>query len=177
MPPECKYIYPEVPSPQQNINFTKASQPLTNQQAGQSMFIPTEGSNYQSVPATNSSSLLAQERGIIDLGTELDTLEKKNKFLVIVQMYETNPLKVNSYVVCESKLLVDMIKLLTECQKVEFVLDHSDVGCGCTSSSLKFTKVSKILITKDGKTEDMNYAYNDIYSQFNKYGLSLKLVV
>ena len=166
-------LYPEVhpltasePSHNQNLNFT-----------GQETSSP-----YQFQPPTSN---LIQDRGIADLGIELDTLETKNKFLeMIVQMYESNPLKVNSYVVCESKLLMDMIKLLTECDKVELVIDDSDVGCGCTARtssrpkvSAKFIKVAKILITKDGKTEDMKYAYNDIYSQFIKYGLSLKLVI
>ena len=164
----------------QPVNFTQANNQPDIQPNGLTSNIPmmNQESQFPSVAPISSSSLLAQERGIIDLGTELDTLEKKNKFLeMLVEMYEGNPLKVNSYVVCESKLLMDMIKLLTECEKVEFVLDDSDVGCGCTSSSSKFTKVSKILITKDGKTEDMKYAYNNIYSQFIKYGLSLKLVV
>lgn len=158
-------LYPEVhpltasePSHNQNLNFT-----------GQETSSP-----YQFQPPTSN---LIQDRGIADLGVELDTLETKNKFLeMIIQMYECNPLKVNSYIVCESKLLMDMIKLLTECEKVELVIDDSEVGCGCTASA-KFIKVAKILITKDGKTEDMKYAYNDIYSQFIKYGISLKLVV
>ena len=89
---------------------------------------------------------------------------------------DKQPLKIISRVVCESKLLMDMIKLLTECDKVELVL-NDDIGCsGCTGKD-KFIYISKILITKDNKTEDMKYAYNDIYSQFIKYGVSLKVVV
>ena len=178
--PQTVPLYPNVQPLNQGVNFTQANNQPDMQPNGLTSNIPmmNQESQFPSVAPISSNSLLAQERGIIDLGTELDTLEKKNKFLeILVEMYEGNPLKVNSYVVCESKLLMDMIKLLTECEKVEFVLDDSDVGCGCTSSPSKFTKVSKILITKDGKTEDMKYAYNNIYSQFIKYGLSLKLVV
>ena len=150
--------------------------PEGQQQPNQDLHSQTVNQDYQSQSAATINSL-CQERGIADLGTEINDLEKKNSFLeMIVQMYESNPLKVNSYVVCESKLLMDMIKLLTECDKVELVIDDSDVGCGCTASA-KFIKVAKILITKDGKTEDMKYAYNDIYSQFIKYGISLKLVI
>lgn len=173
----------------QNVNFTKASQPTESPNVGQTMytelrskdFVPPmmtqEESQSPSQPPINKPFRLAQDQGLIDLSLELDSLEKKNKFLeMIVQMYELNPLKINSYLVCNSKLLMDMIKLLTDCDKVELVIDDSDVGCGCSASSSKFIKVAKILITKDGKTEDMKYAYNDIYSTFIKYGISLKIV-
>ena len=189
-------LYPNVQPLNQNVNFTKASQPTESPNVGQTMytelrskdFVPPmmtqEESQSLSQPPINKPFRLAQEasldqrsQGLIDLSLELDSLEKKNKFLeMIVQMYELNPLKINSYLVCNSKLLMDMIKLLTECDKVELVIDDSDVGCGCSASSSKFIKVAKILITKDGKTEDMKYAYNDIYSTFIKYGISLKIV-
>lgn len=182
-------LYPNVQPLNQNVNFTKASQPTESPNVGQTMytelrskdFVPPmmtqEESQSPSQPPINKPFRLAQDQGLIDLSLELDSLEKKNKFLeMIVQMYELNPLKINSYLVCNSKLLMDMIKLLTECDKVELVIDDSDVGCGCSASSSKFIKVAKILITKDGKTEDMKYAYNDIYSTFIKYGISLKIV-
>lgn len=182
-------LYPNVQPLNQNVNFTKASQPTESPNVGQTMytelrskdFVPPmmtqEESQSLSQPPINKPFRLAQDQGLIDLSLELDSLEKKNKFLeMIVQMYELNPLKINSYLVCNSKLLMDMIKLLTDCDKVELVIDDSDVGCGCSASSSKFIKVAKILITKDGKTEDMKYAYNDIYSTFIKYGISLKIV-
>ena len=71
---------------------------------------------------------------------------------------------------------------------------NEDIGCsGCTakrqslrtkSESNKIIYISKILVTTDsqsgvpgvkGKTEDLKYAYNDIYSQFIKYAISLKM--
>ena len=134
-----------------------------------------ESSVYPSVTPTSSNY---QERGITDLGVELDSLEKKNSFLeMLVEMYETNPLKINSYVVCKSSLLINMIKLLTECEKVDLVIDDSDVGCGCSASSAKILKIDKILVTKDDKTEELKYCYNNIYTEFIKYGISLKLTV
>ena len=71
---------------------------------------------------------------------------------------------------------MEMIKLLTNCDKVDLVLDEN-IGCtGCISNS-KYTYVSKVLVTKDGKTEDIKYAYNNIYSQFVQHGISLKIVI
>ena len=180
-------LYPNVQPLNQNVNFTKASQPTESPNVGQTMYTPTTDQRESLIPDLGSSQSpsqppidkpfpLAQERGLIDLSIELDSLEKKNKFLeMIVQMYELNPLKINSYLVCNSKLLMDMIKLLTDCDKVELVIDDSDVGCGCSASSSKFIKVAKILITKDGKTSELKYDYNNIYSEFVKYGISLKM--
>ena len=113
----------------------------------------------------------------IELTENIDDLETKNKFLeLLLQVYEDNPIKINSYLVCKSSILMDMIKLLTNCDKVELILDDN-IGCtGCISKN-KYTYVSKILITKDGKTEDLKYAYNSIYSQFIQHGISLKVVV
>lgn len=149
--------YPQIPQPQ-NVNFTI---PQT----------PQEGFASQYIPQTNN---LAQDRGIADLGNELDTLEKKNKFLeLLVGMYENNPLKVNSYVVCKSTLLMDMIKLLTDCDKVDLVIEDEEPGC-CVASVAKLIKIDKILITKDGKSEELKYCYNHVYTEFVKYAISLK---
>ena len=171
-------LYPNVQPLNPNVNFIQAPQPEVPQGNGPITNTQMTNPEYQSVSPqpTNSPFHLAQDRGIADLGNELDELDKKNRFLeMLVEMYENNPLKVNSYVVCESKLLMEMIKLLTGCEKVELVLNE-DIGCsGCSGKSDKIIYVSKILVTKEGKTEDLKYAYNNIYSQFIKYGISLKM--
>ena len=197
--PSTVPLYPDVQPLNQNVNFTPANPQMafqqggtnsdtpmmTHQEVGPSMSGVNPESAFQYQLPINSQSQLVRDsletrpcstRGIADIGIELEELDKKNRFLeMLVEMYENNPLKVNSYIVCESKLLMEMIKLLTGCQKVELVLNE-DIGCsGCTAKSGKIIYVSKILITKDGKTEDLKYAYNVIYSQFIKYAISLKM--
>ena len=117
-----------------------------------------------------------QEREI-ELTENIDDLEVKNQFLeLLLQVYENNPIKLNSYLICKSSTLMEMIKLLTNCDKVDLVLDDN-IGCtGCVSKN-KYTYVSKILVTKNNKTEDLKYAYNDIYSKFVQHGISLKVVI
>ena len=155
-----------------SLNFTQMNKPHN---ASPTM---TTSSIYQSQPQTNNPSVMVQDRGIADIGNELDELETKNKFLeMIIEMYEQNPLKINSYLICKNELLMNMIKLLTNCDKVEIVIDDCDASCGCTSNEKSLMKISKILITKDDKTEDFKYKYNDIYTQFIKYGISLKLTI
>ena len=174
-------FYPNVPPLNPNVNFTQANQPVDTSQVGQtlgSMSIapgqsPTNLGTFQYQPPISSFS---QDRGIADLTNEIDELDKKNKFLeMLVAMYESNPLKINSYVVCESKLLMNMIKLLTDCEKVDLVLDDNITCGGCIAKSSKIIYVSKILVSKDGQTEEFKYKYNSIYTEFIKYGISLKM--
>lgn len=160
--PTTPMNYPSIPP--------MTTPPMTPPPVNFTMPQQMDQSTYPSVQAT--------DRGISDLTNEMESLEKKNQFLeMIVAMYESNPLKINSYVVCESKLLMNMIKLLTDADKVELVIDDSADGCGCGAISSKFIKIDKILVFKNSKSEELKYGYNDIYTQFIRYGVSMKLVV
>ena len=175
--PNTVPLYPPVQPLNPNVNFTQANPQMGFQEVGivSDSQMMNQSSQSQFQPPINS---LCRDRGIADLSINIDELEKKNQFLeMLVEMYETNPLKINSYVVCKSSLLMNMIKLLTECDKVDLVIDDSDIGCGCSASSTKILKIDKILITIDDKTEEFKYKYNDIYTQFVKYGISLKLTI
>ena len=153
--------YPNIPqmNPQsRDVNFT----------------IPEENSQYQFQPPTNN---LSQDRGIADLGNEIEDLTVKNKFLeTLLSIYELNPLRVNNYLVCHSNSLMELIKILTHADKVELIIDE-DSGCtGCVSKN-KYLEIQRILVTKDGKSNDLKYGYNDVYAQLVRYGISLKLCV
>ena len=166
-PQQPPISYPSIP-PMTTPPMT--TPPMTTPPVNFTMPQQMDQSTYPSVQAT--------DRGISDLTNEMESLEKKNQFLeMIVAMYESNPLKINSYVVCESKLLMNMIKLLTDADKVELVIDDSADGCGCGAISSKFIKIDKILVFKNSKSEELKYGYNDIYTQFIRYGVSMKLVV
>ena len=155
----------------QQCAYTPSAQ-YQNQNQSANFTLPDQNSQYQYQLPTNN---IAQERGITDLGNDLETLELKNKFLeMIVEMYSENPLKINSYVIFKSSLLMNMIKLLTNCDKVDLVLDDNEIGCGCGTSTSKLLKIDKILVTKDDKTEELKYCYNNIYTEFIKYAISLK---
>ena len=107
---------------------------------------------------------------------QLADVTVRNEFLeLLLEMYQSNPLKVNSYVIANNKLFMRMVKLLCGADKVELVLDD-DLSCGCCGSDDKLIYVSKVLVTIDGKTEDLKYCRNDVYSQFTKYSISTKIV-
>ena len=163
------------PTPSTPMNYPSIP-PMTTPPVNFTMPQQMDQSTYPSVQPINRDGVI--DRGISDFTNEMQSLEKKNRFLeMIVAMYESNPLKINSYVVCESKLLMNMIKLLTDADKVELVIDDSTDGCGCGAISSKFIKVDKILVFKNSKSEELKYGYNDIYTQFIRYGVSMKLVV
>ena len=159
--------YPSIPSPYtqipqtQNVNFTQ------------------EGSQFPSVQEI-------QQPGIINKDVQIPTsqsfeylLEQKdreNAFLkLLLQIYQDQPLILNSYVVCKSTVLMDIIKLLTDCDKVDLVLNE-DIACGGCGDNSKLIFISKILITKDDKTTELKYGYNEAYSKLVANGISLKIV-
>ena len=153
-------IQPAATYPQVNpVNFTTPTQ----QQP--------EISQFQSVAANPVNPENAYEKDM-----QIAELETKNKFLnLLLTVYQSNPIFINSYIICPSQLLMEMIKLLTNCDRVDLVL-NDDLACGGCSGSDKLIYISKILVVKGDKTEDLKYGYNDVYSKLISYGISLKIV-
>ena len=107
---------------------------------------------------------------------QIQDLETKNKFLnILLTVYQQNPLYINSYVVCPSQLLMELIKLLTKCDRVDLVLNE-ELACGGCTGDDKLIYVAKILVVKGDETKDLKYGYNDVYSKLIAYGISLKIV-
>ena len=47
---------------------------------------------------------------------------------MIIEMHETKPLKINQYLICENNLLMNMIKLFTQADKIEQVHKDCDIS-------------------------------------------------
>ena len=163
-------VYPQVPQqsaglpvyppPEQPVNFTTIPPQPT-----------PEMSQYQSAVPNQVTRDIDFTKDL-----QIQDLETKNKFLnILLTVYQQNPLYINSYVVCPSQLLMQMIKLLTNCDRVDLIL-NDDIACGGCAGSDKLIYVSKILIVKGDETKDMKYGYNDVYSKLIAYGISLKIV-
>ena len=67
---------------------------------------------------------------------------------------------------------MNIIKVLTGAEKVEFSLDE-DKSCTCCNS--KYIYISKIFVTKDGKTQEFKHGWNEKYSLLQRHGISLKI--
>lgn len=126
--------------------------------------------NPSAYAAVDPTQVLTRE---IDLTENLADKDHQIEVLeILLDAYENNPLIINKLVVCQYSKLMDIIKILTQAEKVEFTLDE-DKSCTCCSS--KYVYISKILVTKDGKTNDFKYAFNEMYSLLQKHGISLKI--
>ena len=111
----------------------------------------------------------------IDLTADIAQKEKQIEILeLLLQIYENNPLIVNSLVVCKANDLMQLIKLITDAEKVEIMLD-ADKTCQCSQS--KFSYIESIFVTKDGKSVDFKYGFNDKYTLLVKHAISLKVVI
>ena len=136
--------------------------------------IPQEQLNvpvYQSVYQAPIANPI-QERSI-DLTEDLADKDAQIEVLeALLSYYENNPLIINKFVVCQYNTLMNIIKVLTAAEKVEFSLDE-DRSCTCCNS--KYIYISKIFVTKEGKTQEFKHAYNEKYSLLQKHGVSLKI--
>ena len=122
---------------------------------------------YASVPQTVNN---IQERSI-DLTEDLADKDAQIEVLeALLSCYENNPLIINKFVVCQYNTLMNIIKVLTAAEKVEFSLDEDKTCCNS-----KYIYISKIFVTKDGKTQEFKHAYNEKYSLLQRHGISLKI--
>ena len=173
-----------------NINIKFKQQPPNNTSIGYPTVSPyTQLPQTQNVNFTQEASQYPSVQGIpaaevidknIPLSPNFDALieqkHKENTYLkMLLQIYQEQPLIINSYVICKSTTLMDIIKLLTECDKVDLVLNE-DIACGGCGDSSKLIYISKILITKDDTTTELKYGYNEAYSKLVANGISLKIV-
>ena len=132
--------------------------------------IPTAGDpsavNYGYVPPQVQTRDIDLTADIEDKDRQIEVLES------LLSCYENNPLIINKFVVCQYETLMNIIKVLTNGEKVEFSLDE-DKSCTCCNS--KYIYISKIFVTKDGKTQEFKFAFNEKYSLLQRHGISLKI--
>ena len=125
------------------------------------------------IPPINQTMVQSRD---IELTEDIEDQSKQIEFLeTLVMEYQNNPIIVKGLLICKGKSLMNLIKLATESDKVELVLDH-DISC-TTCVGTKYTYVSSILVTKGGKTQEFKIGYNEIYSKFLKYGINTKIVI
>ena len=125
-----------------------------------------EASAYPSVQPINNQ--YQQDASMLE--SEVAELTKKNKFLeLLLAAYQQNPIRINSVIICNYRLLIEMIKLLTDADKVDLVL-NDDISCDCSGCCAdvdhdELVYISRILVTKNSSTNYLKYAYNDVHSK------------
>ena len=136
--------------------------------------LPQEPSGMVGYPSVYQAPTVnpIQERDI-DLTADIEDKDRQIEVLeALLSCYENNPLIINKFVVCNYNTLMNIIKVLTSAEKVEFSLDE-DKSCTCCNS--KYIYISKIFVTKSGKTQEFKFAFNEKYSLLQKHGISLKI--
>ena len=171
-----------------NINIKiqpKQSQPTVQQMpqhqrqpSNQSSSINfTQAETNLSSPSAQPTSNIVQERGIIDLGADISSLEMKNKFLeILLSIYETNPIKVNDLLICHSQTLMELIKILTNADKVELIVNDESGCTGCLSNT-KYLMIDRILVYINNESFDLKYQFNNVYTELIRHNISLKTCI
>ena len=162
-------FYPQVP---QMTNFTIPQQTIEEFAPSQSTVHKASTIQNRDIDLSNN----ALQQDIMQKTMQIADLEDKNKFLqLLLRIYQNNPLYINSLVVCQSQDFMDLVKLLTKCDKVDLILNE-DLACGGCGTDSKLIYVSRILITKNNETKEMKYAYNEAYSKLISFNISTKIV-
>lgn len=135
-------------------------------------------SQFQSVQASQQIPDIIDHQELLN---EIEDLKVKNQFLeLLLSAHENNPLKINNLLIVNHRILIEMVKLLCGAQRVDLVLNEDiTANCGCCgtndSEHDELIYISRILVTKDDKTSDLKICYNEVFSQFIKWGISLKI--
>jgi hypothetical protein len=178
--------YPTIGPPSSDVNFTpptaqsmEPDYPPTLRQAQPPP--PTTIADpypYQS-PAYNQHPLAPRSVDLSEsLSEQKQALEAKVKVLeALLNIYESAPILIKGLIIVTNKKLIEIIQILTGCEKVELLLDDYVGGGCCASANAHIATVSKIFIVdSQGTRNEFKVAYNAEYSLLLRHGVSLKIV-
>ena len=93
----------------------------------------------------------------------------------VVHLIQSNPLIVSAVVIATQQNLINLIPLLIDnCTNVYIKIDEDSMLTCCQAS--QYAKIDRILVTVDGDLKNLKYQYPDVYSTFQLYNISLKLI-
>lgn len=94
---------------------------------------------------------------------------------IMLNLIEHNPLIVNKYIISPKEILINLIQLLTEADKVEIIM-NVDVDCGCSSNN-KYSIIDKIYVSKDGSTSILKYGFAECLQVLETHRISTKFCI
>ena len=174
---------------EQNTNINIKIQPKQSPTISQSIPNHQRQSSNQSInfiqpsetrspfPSQLQTNNAVQKRGISDLGADLTLIETKNRFLeILLSIYETNPIKINELLICHSQTLMELIKILTNSDKVELIVNDESGCTGCLSNT-KYLSIDRILVYVNNESFDLKYQFNNVYTELIRHNISLKTCI
>jgi hypothetical protein len=93
---------------------------------------------------------------------------------LIIEIIKSNPLIVNKFIIAKSDSLLELIKLLTHADDVEFTEREIDVGCVCSCDDHLFN-IDKIFIRKNNEVFNLKYHYQYVIQILESHRISIKI--
>ena len=150
--------------------------PLPNNDVKQSAKIKCESSNVSQMKTREIAS-------VEDINADYEQLLKVVKtkdaitqaLSIMLNLVEHNHLIVNKYIIAQKDILINLIQLLTEADKVEIIM-NIDVDCGCSANN-KYSVIDKIYVTKNGNASILKYNYAEALQILETHRISTKFCI
>jgi hypothetical protein len=125
-------------------------------------------------PAVETPQNTTTNEDLINLYNILNNYETVAKALIlIIDLIQSNPLKINKYIVPTEKTFRDLICVLTNAEDVD-IKRVEEVGC--TLSSKKYDLIDDIFVISDGDPKSLKYGYPEVARLFDRFGISIKMI-
>ena len=148
----------------------------TNEDVKQSAKIKCESSN---VSQMKTREIASEEDIKEDYEQLLKVVKTKDAITqalsIMLNLIEHNPLIVNKYIISPKEILINLIQLLTEADKVEIIM-NVDVDCGCSANN-KYSVIDKIYVSKDGSTSILKYGFAECLQVLETHRISTKFCI
>ena len=148
----------------------------TNEDVKQNAKIKCESSNVQTREISSVEDIKEDYEQLLKVVKTKDAITQA--LSIMLNLVEHNPLIVNKYIISPKDILINLIQLLTEADKVEIIMAVEDVECGCTSSSKNnFSVIDKIYVNKDGNTSILKYDFAECLQVLETHRISTKFCI
>ncbi len=153
--------------------------PLPNNDVKQEAKIKCESSNVSQIKTreiANEEDMKADYEQLLKVVKTKDAITQA--LSIMLNLVEHNPLIVNKYIISPKDILINLIQLLTEADKVDIIMAVEDVDCGCTSSSKNnYSVIDKIYVSKDGNTSILKYGFAEALQILETHRISTKFCI
>ena len=144
-----------------------------NNDVKQEAKIKCESSNVKTREIANEEDITADYEQLLKVVKTKDAITQA--LSIMLNLVEHNPLIVNKYIISPKEILINLIQLLTEADKVEIIM-NVDVDCGCSANS-KYSVIDKIYVSKDGSTSILKYGFAECLQVLETHRISTKFCI
>ena len=147
-----------------------------NEDVKQTAKIKCESSNVKTREIASEEDIKADYEQLLKLVKTKDAITQA--LSIMLNLVEHNPLIVNKYIISPKDILINLIQLLTEADKVEIIMAVEDIECGCSSSSKNnYSVIDKIYVNKDGNTSILKYGFAECLQVLETHRISTKFCI